>query len=230
MNNHASLWWWIGGAVEIAGLLLIPHVLLHKRNPLSALSWLWGLLLFPGFGPLCYLVFGTERMQRKKLQRRRQSPAPPHTPSLASPGAVPPTPFAQRLLRLSGRSFSPGNDLILIPEAQELYDDLHAAIEAAQQNVHLEFFIWKDDEVGRRLTAALTRAAARGVEVRVLLDAVGCLSLSMSAFAKLLAFLAACGGGIVKSHLDGVLDNARYTTSKGATQLAERKVQSLFHV
>ena len=180
-------WWAIGAAVEFAGLLLIPHVLLNKRNPLSALSWLWALLLFPILGPLCYLAFGTEHMQRKRLLRRRDPLEKEDATALATPDMAPLPPFAQRLLRLAGKAFSTGNGLKLIPGAEQLYDDLQAAIDAATQHVHLEFFIWKDDEIGRRLTEALTRAAARGVEVRLLLDAVGCLTLSMSAFNDLRA-------------------------------------------
>lgn len=187
MKFSTLSWWWIGAAVELAGLLLIPHVLLNKRNPLSALSWLWALLLFPILGPLCYLVFGTEHMQRKRLQRRRRPIAKEDGPALAAPDSAALPPFAQRLLRLAGREFSNGNGLALIPKAEMLYDDLQTAIDAAAQHIHLEFFIWNDDEIGRRLTAALTRAAARGVEVRLLLDAVGCLTLSMSAFHDLRA-------------------------------------------
>ena len=187
LNEPASFWWWTATAVELAGLALIPHVLLHKRNPLSALSWLWSLLLFPVVAPICYLVFGTERMQRKRLRRRKNSPAKDDATALAAADAPTLPHFAQRLLRVSGRKFSANNRLELIPEGEEFYRKLADAIDAAQQHVHLEFFIWKNDAVGRRLAEALTRAAARGVGVRLLLDAVGCLSLPSSAFSALRA-------------------------------------------
>jgi cardiolipin synthase len=48
-----------------------------------------------------------------------------------------------------------------------------ADIDAAQRYVHLLFYIFEDDETGRTVTAALERAARRGVAVRVLGDAVG---------------------------------------------------------
>ncbi len=186
-HEPASFWWWTAALIELAGLALIPHVLLHKRNPLSALSWLWALLLFPVAGPICYLAFGTERMQRKRLRRRKNSPARDDAAALSAIEASSLPQFAQRLLRVSGRSFSAGNRLELIPEGEEFFQKLGDAIDAAQRHVHLEFFIWKNDTVGRQLAEALTRAAARGVEVRLLLDAVGCLSLRTSAFAALRA-------------------------------------------
>ena len=187
MHEPASFWWWTAVVIELAGLALIPHVLLHKRNPLSALSWLWALLLFPVVAPIFYLVFGTERMQRKRLRRRKHSPARDDTVALTAVDAPRLPQFAERLLRVSGRNFSADNRLDLIADSAQFYEAIGRAVDAARCHVHLEFFIWKDDAVGRPLSAALARAAARGVEVRLLLDAVGCLSLSMSAFTDLRA-------------------------------------------
>ncbi len=53
---------------------------------------------------------------------------------------------------------------------QDLYDDMIAAIESAEQEVLLETYIWKGDEVGEQFKDALIRAAARGVTVRVIYD------------------------------------------------------------
>ena len=46
-------------------------------------------------------------------------------------------------------------------------------IDAAQDHVHLVFYIFGDDGVGRRVVEALERAAARGVACRVVADALG---------------------------------------------------------
>ena len=48
-----------------------------------------------------------------------------------------------------------------------------AAIEAAQETVRLETYIFSDDDLGRRFRDALIRAAKRGVRVRVLVDGIG---------------------------------------------------------
>jgi cardiolipin synthase len=53
---------------------------------------------------------------------------------------------------------------------QDLYDDMLAAIEGAQKQVLLETYIWKGDAVGQRFKKAITDAADRGVEVRVIYD------------------------------------------------------------
>ncbi len=53
---------------------------------------------------------------------------------------------------------------------QDLYDDMLAAIEGAQKQVFFETYIWKSDAVGQRFKKAITDAADRGVEVRVIYD------------------------------------------------------------
>ena len=64
------------------------------------------------------------------------------------------------------------------------------AIGRAEHHVHIEFFIFRPDDSGRRFIDALTAAARRGVEVRFLYDAVGSFILS----AKLLRELKQAGG------------------------------------
>lgn len=164
-------WFWLGLALELFSLALIPHVLVYKRNPLSALSWIWALLLFPVLGPVCYLAFGTEHLQRKRLRRRKAHLQPEQAPD---PTTLPPLPaLAKTLEKVARAEFHAGCGIRLIPEAEDFYAELEREIGAAQSSIHLEFFIWQPDPLGQRLLAALAAAAQRGVEVRLLLDELG---------------------------------------------------------
>ena len=53
---------------------------------------------------------------------------------------------------------------------QDLYDDMIAAIDAAQRQILFETYIWKGDAVGERFKRALIAAADRGVDVYIILD------------------------------------------------------------
>jgi cardiolipin synthase len=66
-----------------------------------------------------------------------------------------------------------GNRLALLESGVEYFPALIAAIDAAVHEVHLETYIFADDSTGRLVAAALTRAAQRGVAVRVLVDGFG---------------------------------------------------------
>ena len=57
------------------------------------------------------------------------------------------------------------------------YRRMLALIDGARVSIRCETYIWSDDEVGDRFRGALTRAAARGVQVRVLVDGVGSAEL-----------------------------------------------------
>ena len=69
--------------------------------------------------------------------------------------------------------FLAGNRLSLLNSGSEYFPALIAAIDAAVHEVHLETYIFADDATGRRVAAALARAAQRGVAVRVLVDGFG---------------------------------------------------------
>lgn len=66
-----------------------------------------------------------------------------------------------------------GNRITLLRSGVEYFPALEAACDAASQEIHLETYIFEDDETGRRIAAALARAARRGVATHVLVDGYG---------------------------------------------------------
>jgi cardiolipin synthase len=70
-----------------------------------------------------------------------------------------------------------GNAVALLQSGAELFPSLAAAIDAAASEVWLETYIFAGDEAGQRIAAALTRAAERGVAVRLMLDGYGTRAL-----------------------------------------------------
>ncbi len=66
-----------------------------------------------------------------------------------------------------------GNRLLLLRSGTQYFPALEAEIAAASQEVHLETYIFNDDATGDRLAGALCEAAARGVQVRLLVDGFG---------------------------------------------------------
>ncbi|MGI8914628.1 MAG: phospholipase D-like domain-containing protein [Chloroflexota bacterium] len=63
-----------------------------------------------------------------------------------------------------------GNALQLYGYGRDLYDAMLAAVDAAQESIYLETFIWKDDAVGREFKAHLISKARAGVAVRLVFD------------------------------------------------------------
>ncbi|GAC1567113.1 MAG: phospholipase D-like domain-containing protein [Ktedonobacteraceae bacterium] len=62
------------------------------------------------------------------------------------------------------------NTVQLYDYGRELYDAMLAAIDAAQESIYLETYIWKSDVVGQAFKDHLARKAAEGVDVYVIFD------------------------------------------------------------
>jgi cardiolipin synthase len=70
--------------------------------------------------------------------------------------------------------FTDGNKLQLMRNGTAYFPALQHAIDMAKGEIYLETYIFRDDETGQAIAAALARAARRGVAVRVLVDGFGC--------------------------------------------------------
>lgn len=66
-----------------------------------------------------------------------------------------------------------GNVIALLENGADFFPALERSIDAAEREVFLETYIFEHDLSGRRIAAALMRAAGRGVAVRVLVDGFG---------------------------------------------------------
>jgi len=70
-------------------------------------------------------------------------------------------------------NFVDSNHITLLHNGDEYFPELEAAIEKAQTEIHIETYIFEYDAIGRKISAALKRAAQRGVSVHLLLDGFG---------------------------------------------------------
>jgi cardiolipin synthase len=74
---------------------------------------------------------------------------------------------------LASNQLTTGNSVTPLVNGDAAYPEMLRAIEGAERSIGIETYIFKNDDVGREFIAALERAVARGVEVRVLVDGVG---------------------------------------------------------
>lgn len=174
----ASTWW--PAVLGTTGVLLAiagtAHVALTKRNVQARAGWVAILWLVPVVGALLYLLLGINRIRRRAvaLHRRLQRTAEP----VVVPAAVAGMPASLRAIyrvvsQVTPRSLLPGNQVTVFDDGARAWEEMLAAIDSAQRSVTFCTYIFDYDTLGRRLVAALSSAHARGVQVRVLIDAVG---------------------------------------------------------
>ncbi len=67
-----------------------------------------------------------------------------------------------------------GNNVIsAYTEGRSLYEEMIREIDAAQDHVYFETYVWRSDEIGMKFKDALVRAAERGVDVFIIYDGFG---------------------------------------------------------
>jgi len=88
----------------------------------------------------------------------------------------------QAFSRAAGAPLVLGNRVDLLLDAGENYPAWHEAIAAAARSVHVEMYIFRDDEAGRGFADLLGRRAREGVRVRVLYDWLGALGKTRPRF------------------------------------------------
>lgn len=78
-----------------------------------------------------------------------------------------------------------GNRLTVVTDGPERLEALIALIDGAKQSLRILYYIWLNDETGRRVRDALVAAAERGVEVSMLLDGFGASAADAAFFRPL---------------------------------------------
>jgi len=149
------------------------HALHYKRRPQSAFAWIAVCLTLPLVGALLYYLFGINRVQtraRKLLTRLPELDCPTEYVGTPPPQLQP---LARLGLAVSGWPLTAGNRIDVMYEAPAIFDAMIAAIERAQEYVYFSTYIFDGGPLGQRFAAALSAAADRGADVRVLLDGVG---------------------------------------------------------
>jgi cardiolipin synthase len=167
----------------VISLVASGHVLLTKRNPRSAVSWIGLIWLSPMIGTVLYVMLGINRINRRgrSLQQKRKLKAQMFA-EMAEPveprTAKTPVEWGLRSLEFLGGSVThlpllPGNEIDALESGNETYPAMRAAIDEASRTVSLCSYLFYNDTVGKLFVEALQRAVDRGVEVRVLIDDVG---------------------------------------------------------
>ena len=181
-------------AVHIVSWVAVCHALLTKHDPRAALGWTVTALLLPLVGPILYACFGISRAESRasRIMRRQQ----PLEPDYAHPpfSKVPPENVPDSIARmehigrvLTEQHLSSGNAVTPLCNGDQAYPAMLEAIEQARDHVFLCTYIFNAGKVATAFGEALTRAAERGVDVRLLVDGIGMLYSLRKPWKKLAA-------------------------------------------
>ncbi len=179
---------WITLIVEgyLLTLLLVPFVILQRRRQsVTTVAWIMAIIVLPYVGSLLFLLFGINRVQRraalKQLARRELDALLAGRPQNQLLPAEAEDVTGRRLMqlidRVSGFHATYGNAVEIVADTNRTLGLIEREIAAARQSIHLEYYIWREDQTGQRLRDLLIEKARAGVSVRFLFDGIGSLFL-----------------------------------------------------
>ena len=182
MTYFETAWAWLGELPALGLYLVLAWlayvlglslwIILQKREPVATLSWVMSLALLPYVGFLIYFLLGPQKIQRQRLRRGRSRSGLEQfsAPNGDKPECLELARLGQATTGLPPSSATSAQWLI---DGHAKYEALLSAIADARHHVHLEYYIWAPDKTGLRLRDALVDRAREGIQVRLLLDAVG---------------------------------------------------------
>ncbi len=174
--------------LELLHLLIIIGIMLRviMRRPAIgvALAWLILVAAIPYLGALIYLMIGERRIgdqRRRRIDRLRSDYAPLRALVLQQGIAEidwsrhpPAAKYLDRLGRsLIGVPTVRESSCEIISDTQAILRGIRDDIDQAQDSVLMTFYIWNEGGEADEVMDALIRAAQRGVQCRVLIDALG---------------------------------------------------------
>lgn len=171
------------GISLIVGPIAAIHATMTKDEVRAALGWVGVILLSPIIGALVYAIAGVNRMRRSSVSLQREGMTDLELYHLSQYDATPSEAEAAcgknfvAMKRLgdfvSRTNLTSGNDIELLQSGDMAYPAMLKAIADAKRSILLETYIFDNDQIGKQFAEALGAAVQRGVEVRVLVDAVG---------------------------------------------------------
>ena len=164
-------------------------IVAENRKPSATFAWMLLFALLPGIGVIVYLLFGrkyfgqTTRLMRQELTARLrplvEGLEPQHAAALdrLARAGEHDTLIAELVARTSLSVVTTRNRLTVLRNASEAYPALFEDLKAARRSIHMQYFSWGSDELGEGLLDVLAQKVAEGVEVRILYDPLGSLTM-----------------------------------------------------
>ena len=162
------------------GVITAFAALMATRTSQGTIAWIISLFTFPYLAVPAYWVFGRSKFKGYVTARRNESAVfhkalagvadrlkPLHATLRDDHGRV------QAVELLAQMSFTRGNSVELLVDGNVTFDSILTGIASAQVYVLVQFYIVKDDDLGRELKRRVIEKAREGVRVYFLYDEIG---------------------------------------------------------
>ncbi len=177
-------------------ILILVMIFLERKEPVYIFAWMFLLLFIPYIGFILYLIFGNgPRFRKRKNFHIKKKWDDLYTTYM--------TKQQEQIEIYEGKEeiykslmmfnlnanksfFTTKNHVKIYTNGKDKYYDLFADLRQATDTIHILYYIFRTDEIGKQLISILEKKAEEGVEVRVVYDDIGSLHTSLSSFQNLI--------------------------------------------
>ncbi|MBN2898911.1 MAG: cardiolipin synthase [Clostridia bacterium] len=171
--------------------LIAIFIFFESKDPSRTLAWLLVLALLPSVGFFLYLFLGNDIRKRIRTKDKKtlhhnyleraahlQQSIAPHIDFVKKTESRVDDKLIRLLLKNSSSPFSINNEVKVLKNGEETFDVIIDALKSATKFIHMEYFIIRDDRIGKKIRDLLVQKAKEGVAVRIIYDSVGCWKLT----------------------------------------------------
>ncbi|WP_075982676.1 cardiolipin synthase [Bacillus massilinigeriensis] len=187
------------GIIFLVNVLLAAIVIfLERRDAGSTWAWLLVLFFIPGLGFFLYLLLGQNLTRSRLFQWEDKKKVgieqlissqiqqlEGNEFEFRSDTAKSSRDMIHMLLMNNDAVLTQDNRVKIFTDGQEKFTSLLKDIKSAKNHIHLQYYIFKNDGIGKEVIEALTRKAKEGVTVRILYDELGSRRIPKKAFKNL---------------------------------------------
>lgn len=162
------------------------RILLENKNPLKTQSYLLLMVLLPVIGMLIYLFFGVNYRKQKLYSRKGFTDQKiiqrwiKDYDNLLNQSTEDVQEYLNEKAKLpflfwrnNFSSMSSNNLVKIFRNGEQKFPVLLKALRSAKHHIHIEYYIFDEDEIGQQVMDILIERAKVGVEVRMIVDALG---------------------------------------------------------
>ncbi|AQS52925.1 Major cardiolipin synthase ClsA [Jeotgalibaca dankookensis] len=194
-----SIWLIIVSAIIFLNTVVAIFTVFYENRDVTAIwAWLLTLIMLPGIGFVIYFFIGKKMSSSQiydlntqqvlgmsELAEFQKEMLEDSEYSEISTEEVYSVHTAILLLESNESILTRGNKVEVLVDGEKLFDQFIADIAQATQHVHILYYTFRSDGLGRRVMAALEERAEAGVEVLVIYDALGSRTIDRDFFDRL---------------------------------------------
>ena len=196
-----GVWQIVSAVLYIMNLCLAVYaataMIMRRQDPVKTLSWVIVLILLPYIGLVLYFFFGMHYRKRKlyrfkrdaEYRYRRETSNQQRELIVKNPQVLGNLEPYQKIifqnLRNSYTIVEMNSSVEFYFTGRDSLEAMYREIGGAKCHIHLQSYIFENDRTGARFAELLMRKAAQGVEVRVIYDGVGSISLKKDFVGKM---------------------------------------------